>query len=306
MSHLVNYNYPFPSVKDRLFKSILREYLDWGVNSFVFNVELAMECCEIPEAREQLRLICREFGVSFRSMHGLCGRIHDLNIPEKEDRERMLEGHRQAMTLAAEFGSKTYTVHVGAYHYVYEHIRAEESRPRAKQALEALLPLAEKLGIVIAVENSFEAVNSPDEVLGIVKDYLDSPSMGVCYDTGHANIMTSYPWKKLENYERYMPNSWWDSGIIEEPHALEKLAPYVVTCHIHDNNACGDHHSLPFDGCIDWNVLMPKLFACPRMLEYQTETCFDYGTNWAGTLPAPVGGYSIKRQVETFRKLGFQ
>ena len=41
------------------------------------------------------------------------------------------------------------------------------------------------------------------------------------------------------------------------------------------------------------------------MMEYQTEIEFSDGVNWAGQLLAPVGGYSIKRQVETFRKLGF-
>ena len=62
---------------------------------------------------------------------------------------------------------------------------------------------------------------------------------------------------------------------------------------------------MPFDGTIDWDALIPQLHACPRMLEFQTEQCFDEGTNWAGQLLAPAGGYSIRRQVETFRTLGF-
>ena len=305
MSHPLNYCYPFPSPNAPHFKSILREFLDWGVNSFVFTVELAEECATKPESAELLRKLCKEFGVTFTSMHSPCGRAYDMNIPETEDRAAMLDMHRKAMTLAAEFGSKTYTIHVGAYHYVHQHITVAASRPLAKETLEKLLPLAEKLGIVIAVENSFEPPNCPDEVLAIVKDYLGSPSTGVCFDTGHANIMSPYPWKKRENYEDYMPVCWWETGVIEEPAALEKLSPHVVTCHIHDNSGYGDHHSMPFDGCIQWDQLMPKLFACPRMLEYQTEVCFDYGTNRAGKLPAPVGGYSIKRYVETFRKLGF-
>ena len=62
---------------------------------------------------------------------------------------------------------------------------------------------------------------------------------------------------------------------------------------------------MPFDGTIDWRELMPKLFACPRMIDYQTEVCMKDGENWAGKLLAPPGGYSIRRLTDTFRYLGF-
>jgi hypothetical protein len=62
---------------------------------------------------------------------------------------------------------------------------------------------------------------------------------------------------------------------------------------------------MPFDGTINWRELMPKLFDCPRMIDYQTEVCFDDGCNWAGKLLAPAGGYSIRRLADTFRYLGF-
>ncbi|MCQ2396071.1 MAG: sugar phosphate isomerase/epimerase [Lentisphaeria bacterium] len=304
--HLLNYYYPFQYPNDPHFKSILREFLDWGVNSFVFTVGLAYECAINPESLVTLRGIAKEFGVTFHSMHAPYGREQDLDIPPHlEDRKAMFDLHRRAMGIAAEFGCKTYTMHVGASHYVHDRIPAAELVPWAKNALETLLPTAEKLGIVIAVENSFEGVNSPDVVLDIIKDYVSSPSIGLCYDTGHANILAPFPGKQQSLYESYMPGSWWETGIVEEAASLDKMAPYVVTCHIHDNNGYGDLHGMPFDGCVKWDVIMPKLFACPRMLEFQSEVCFDYGTNWAGKLLAPVGGYSIKRYVETFRKLGF-
>ena len=52
--------------------------------------------------------------------------------------------------------------------------------------------------------------------------------------------------------------------------------------------------------------LLPRLKACPNMIEYQTELNFDDGEGWAGMSPAPVGGYSIRRLVDVFRnRLGF-
>ena len=62
---------------------------------------------------------------------------------------------------------------------------------------------------------------------------------------------------------------------------------------------------MPFDGTINWTELMPKLFACPRMIDFQTEVCMNSGRNWAGRLLAPAGGYSIRRLADTFRYLGF-
>ena len=74
---------------------------------------------------------------------------------------------------------------------------------------------------------------------------------------------------------------------------------------MHDNDGYGDSHSMPLDGDIDWRKLVPELKSCPRMLEYQTEVNFNCGTNWSGKLLSPPGGSSIKRLVETFRKIGF-
>ena len=238
-------------------------------------------------------------------MHAICGRDDDLDTINGAQRPRMISDHIRSLQIAADFGSKTYTVHPGAFYHVIEgfHTPLETLRKNTLEAMDALVPVAEKCGVVIAVENSFEPPNSPDEVLYYVNHYSSSPAVGVCYDTGHANIMAPFPGKNPALYESYMPSSWWENGIIEEPAAFDKLMPHIVTTHIHDNNGYGDLHSMPFDGNIDWKQLMPRLKSCPRMLEYQTEICFSWGRNWAGRLPAPKGGYSIKSQVETFRKL---
>ena len=50
---------------------------------------------------------------------------------------------------------------------------------------------------------------------------------------------------------------------------------------------------------------MPKLFNCPRMLEYQTEVSYTEGKIWCGEALSNRGGYSINHHVQVFRKLGF-
>lgn len=300
------YNYPWHALPDNLYQRIAREYLDWGVDTFVFTDPLIEACLKNPERIDFLRALTEKMGIRFVSMHSPFGKDFDLNIPNMERRPQMIKDHIRAMEIATDFGSKTYTMHVGAYHYIVDHTDLKLLRELANDSLEKLLPTAEKLGIVIAVENSFEPPNSAKEVMGIIKPFLGSPAIGVCYDTGHAHFMAPYPWKDPAKYPESQHKNWWDTGIIEEPNALELLQPHVVTCHIHDNTGYGDLHSMPFDGTIDWDDLMPKLFNCPRMLEYQTEQNFNDGKGWAGEALAPAGGYSIKRQVETFRKLGFE
>lgn len=300
------FNFTWNELTDPLFPRAIREYLDWGVDSFVFTEELVRQCLEDEGRIGFLKGLCQRFGIRFIAMHSPFGKNDDLNIPvAQEGRERMVQTHRRAMEIAADFGSRTYTMHIGAYHYIVDHTPLQVLRPLAHQALEALLPTAERLGLVIAVENSFEPSNSAHEVLSLISPFLDSPSIGVCYDTGHAHIQAPYPWKRRENYpEEHLKLAWWE-GFQEEDGALALLQPHVVTCHIHDNTGYADLHAMPFDGTIPWDTLMPQLRACPRMLEFQTEQCFEDGTNWAGKLLAPPGGYSIRRQVETFRKLGF-
>ena len=299
------FNYPWTKLTDALYPRIIREYLDWGVDTFVFTDPLVRACLEDKARIGFLKGLCDRFGIRLIAMHSPFGPKLDLNVVEPEQRAIMLQTHRRAMEIAADFGSRTYTIHIGAYHYVTHHTPIDELRPLAIQTLEQLLPTAEKLGLVIAVENSFEPTNAAREVLAVIDPFLGSPAIGVCYDTGHARIMTPYPWKRRENYPDYQLNRNWWEGFREEPDALAKLQPHVVTCHIHDNTGYADLHAMPFDGTIDWDALIPQLHACPRMLEFQTEQCFDEGTNWAGQLLAPAGGYSIRRQVETFRTLGF-
>ena len=301
---LLAYNFPWMGLKEDQYRRVAREYLDWGIDNFVFNCELALECIRNPEKLSFMRKFTKEMGVHFIAMHGLADLGYDLNTTMPERRPGMIKDHIKAMELEAEFGGKTYTIHVGAYHYVHQHVPLPKLRELAEDTLEQLIPVAEKLGIVVAVENSFEPPNSAKEVLALVEPLASSPAIGVCYDTGHAQHMAPYPWKDPKKYADYMPMCWWE-GIVEEADAIEKLQKHVVTTHIHDNSGYADQHGMPFDGTIEWDKLMPKIFACPRMIEYQTEINFSDQPNWAGETLAPKGGYSIKRQVEVFKKLGF-
>ena len=298
-------NYSWGSLPNELYPRVIREFLDWGIDKIVFGDSLITRGLAEPEFIDFLRGLTKRLGVSLVAMHAPYGRAYDMDIPDFGRRPGMIADHRKALQIAAEFGAQTYTIHVGASHYVRREAKLPQLIELAAQTMELLVPAAEKAGVVLAVENAFEPPNSARVVRQLVEPYAGNKFVGVCFDTGHVNIMTTKPGKDVTKYRHYMYSSWYETGIVPENDALEILKPYIVTTHMHDNDGYGDSHSMPGDGTIDWNALVAELKSCPRMLEFQTEVNYNEGVNWSGKLLSPSGGYSIKRLVESFRKIGF-
>ena len=298
--------YDWAPLEEKQFYRAVREFVDNGFRKFVITAPLLRQMIDSEERLKLVKLICHDMEVEFSAVHGLCGKWKgDLNCTNKDCWESMYEDHIKGMKIAAEFGCKSYTVHVGAAEYCFDHVPIDVLRPLAIAGVEKLLPTARELDMVIAVENSQEGTNTAAEVMKIVNVFGDDPHVGLCYDTGHANLLATAPGKDYKNIDNYMNKVWWENGVVMEDNALETMREKIVTCHIHDNDGYGDNHGMPFDGTINWRELMPKLFDCPRMIDYQTEVGFESGTNWAGKLLAPAGGYSIRRLADTFRYLGF-
>ena len=281
----------------------LREFQDHGVSDFVFTSGMLERGCKEPEYLDFMEKCCRDYHVSFSGAHGFYQELGDLNVDEHEE---MVARHLKGLEICSRFGVRTYTVHPGAFMYCSRNNPLELLRERTTRTLEKLLPAAEKNDIIIAVENSFEPSNTPQEVMRYVKQFLPSSHIGVCFDTGHANMMAATPGKDLQLLPAYQKHNWSKEGGIKlEPDALGVLFDHVVTVHLHDNDGYADLHAMPGDGVIDWQPLVSRLRQCPRMVEYQSEVCFASGTNWAGKLLAPQGGYTVKRLVEAFRGIGF-
>ena len=305
MTKNLSYYYPWERLDENQFYRTVREFTDNGCRRFVISDGQLKQLIASDEKVEFLHKLCKDMEVEFPSVHALCGNNFDLSWSVPERRAGLVADHIKAMEIAASFGCRTYVLHVGAAEYCYNHIPMDGLRDLAVDTLEKLLPTAEKLNMILAVENSQEPTNTAAEVMKIINKFNNHPNIGACFDTGHANLLASAPGKTLDKYEPYFEKCWWDGGLQQEDNALEMMKDQIVTCHIHDNNGYGDLHGMPFDGTINWQEMMKKLFSCPRMIDYQTEVVFDWGKNWAGTLLAPAGGYSIRRLADTFRYLGF-
>lgn len=306
MDHQLNYYFPWTRFEPELMPVFIREWLSHGVDRFVFTEGLLSKCLAEPEWIARLHTVERDFHVQFLSMHGVCNPGDELDVVGEDRRRKMLASHLRGLEIAAEFGSRTYTVHVGTGLVDAPSVSFSEKQQLAAETLTKLVPAAEKLGITLAVENCFHPGNSARDLLALIQPYIGNPAVGVCYDTGHANIMRMPPGKRIDRYRNYIHNCWHKTGIIPENDVLDLLYPHIVATHIHDNDGYGDLHAMPGDGTVNWQELLPKLRNCPRMMEMQTEVpLYTWGINWSGELPAPPGGYAVKDAVETFRKLGF-
>jgi sugar phosphate isomerase/epimerase len=101
----------------------------------------------------------------------------------------------------------------------------QASWSRLRRSLDALEPYARACHVRIAIENGdFEAIRR-------VLAAYDPEFLGLCYDSGHGNMVA-------DGLDR-----------------LESLKHRLISVHLHDNNGASDQHKLPFTGTVDWSRL---------------------------------------------------
>ncbi len=261
--------YSWDKVSDDMIPNIMSEFRWNGINNLVFCNTLMNKVLREPAFFGALRYHMHNQKVNLIETHAPLGQCYDLSCPDKGRFDSLIADHIKCMGYSVDCGSMTYTIHIGAWESVIYKTPNSEIRPRVIEKLEKLIPAAEKLGIIIAVENSFERSNTPDEVLYYI-NYFNSPYLQCCFDAGHANIMAPADWKKQENYYDNLKYAW-DNNIEQYPDALEKLSPYIVTCHLHDNNGYSDGHQLPGRGTADWDKIVAGIKNCPNLRSIQSE-----------------------------------
>ncbi len=289
MSAPLSFYHNWGSMPESMLDSFVREFKSNGVDKLVLVNPILEGFIQNPSSFRIWLRLKQQFGIDFQDAHMPFGEHMDLACPDRGRRAKMIEEQKQALAYATDLGCKTATIHVGAFESVIFQTPNSVIRPLVVDALEKLIPEAEKLGIMLAIENSFERSNAPDEILYYISQF-DSPCFGVCFDSGHANLMEYYPGKEYDRYFGGVTHAWLDKMEYCND-ALDKLLPHIVTCHLHDNDGYIDSHMMPGDGITDWDKVMSKLATAPRLMTMQTEVgMFKYG-------------YSVRQLVETFRKI---
>ena len=192
--------------------------------------------------RQHIRQIANWFrstGVTFHSMHspmhpdedwGRGGATH-INIASVEKLQRITatDEIKRAIEVAELAPFQFLVQHVGIGHEEAD----EHKLDAAMSSLEHLHAFAKPLGVQLLVENITNELSTPEMLLDLLHaGRFDD--IGVCFDVGHAHIMSSVP------------------------QAFEVLKDRIRSTHVHDNKKERDSHLWPGAGTIDWTETLSR------------------------------------------------
>lgn len=179
---------------------------------------------------------------------------HAVNIvhPEKSRRIDAMDEIKRAIEVAELIHYETLVLHVGERGSGDGAEYSQRAVEHAVTAIEHLKAFAGPLGVRIALENILNDITTPEHLLEILTAGRFG-NVGVCLDTGHANIA---------------------GGTAE---AIAVLLPHIITTHIHDNGGEKDEHLWPGDGTIEWATVMAALDSAPRTHAAVLEIHYEEG-----------------------------
>lgn len=190
----------------------------------------------------------RSNGVEFHSMHSPLYMTNDferaramesqLNIvdPDKRQRIEAMDEIKRALEVAETLPFRFLVQHIGKNDEYFDPRKFEA----ALSSIEHLRAFARPLGVSLLVENLRSELTAPERIMELIKA-LHYEDLGVCFDTGHAHIMSSV-------HQAY--------GVLESR---------IRSTHVHDNHRDRDAHLWPGEGNIDWQQTMESLRAAPHV-----------------------------------------
>ena len=183
--------------------------------------------------------------VQFHSMHSPIYTSNDfarnteppLNIVDTDKRRRIeaMDEIKRALEVAEIAPFSFLVQHVGLGHESYDPRKFEA----ALSSIEHLRAFARPLGVNLLLENIPNELSTPEKLMELIRT-LHYPDLGICFDTGHAHIMSSV-------HQAF--------GVMEQR---------IRSTHVHDNQRDRDAHLWPGNGNIDWNQTIQSLRAAPQ------------------------------------------
>ncbi|MBO4492014.1 MAG: sugar phosphate isomerase/epimerase [Lentisphaeria bacterium] len=272
MKPLLTHAYPWHKGDSDTQKKWMRAFADAGEKHIVMSSKLFGEACKDPDYLINFHKAMQEFGLDFVDAHAFWGTWSDPGMPLPEWHEQLILRHRISIRLCAQYGVDTLAFHTGnTLNSVFgKDLNLGDYRSVLIHSIEELLPDAEKYGVLLALENQWMPLNHSRILLEIM-EYFHSPNLGLCYDSGHGNLMEKgmlFPGKTS------VPPTWEELGepVEWEEKLIEKFVPWMVNCHLHDNNGILDEHQLPGHGTVDWTRIKNALQKAPRLRNIQNES----------------------------------
>jgi sugar phosphate isomerase/epimerase len=203
--------------------------------------------------------------VQFHSMHSPIYMSNDfrsgeppLSIvdPEKRNRIDAMDEIKRAIEVAEYAPFRFLVQHIGRSDE-YDDPKKFEA---ALSSIEHLRAFARQLGVGLLVENTPNDLATPERLKELLQA-LHYPDLGICFDTGHAHLMSSVH------------------------QAFAVLEDRICSTHVHDNKRDRDAHLWPGQGTIEWSQTMQSLRKAPRtpplLLEIEGDESVDVAAKMA-------------------------
>src|ERR1700741_1581623 len=233
-------------VKERLHPGIL----DGLVRSGVQAVEIfaARQHIDYANRKAHVKEIAEWFrgsGITLNSVHsplfadyewGRAG-APPVNVASTDRASRIeaMDEIKRALEIAEQIPFRFLVQHLGTPNESFD----EKKFEAAMTSIEHLRAFAKPLGVKILLENIPNELSTPDKLV----DFIHAShfeDVGICFDFGHAHIMTSVA------------------------EAFEIVKPHVRSTHVHDNAKDRDSHLWPGSGSINWKEAMELLRSAPN------------------------------------------
>lgn len=234
---------PSKSEKLNLFKEYGFEYVHWcdNWNDDIFYTQDMMK--EYAELLTEIGLVCLD-------VHGTATQTISIDTFSPKHHQEYIRLLENRIDFCHQVGGDAVVVHPPAYHAPM----IEERLAKSHKIIQSV----EKSCIDKSVSIAFENVRKDDHlIIGEYFEEYSSDFVGLCYDSGHANIN--------DNLDEVM-----------------RLGDRLIVTHLHDNNGEKDDHQYPGWGTIDWkkvtNWLKDIKYSKPWNLEVAHENEFFSGT----------------------------
>jgi sugar phosphate isomerase/epimerase len=260
-------------VKERLHPGLLDGLVRGGAQTI--EIFAARQHLDYANRKQHVREIAdwfRTSGITLNSVHAPLHADYErgrtgapqINVASADRAGRVdaMDEIKRAIELAEHIPFRFLIQHLGVSGESFDDRKFEA----AMTSVEHLRAFAKPLGVRILLENIPNELSTPERLVEFIRA-AHFEDVGVCFDFGHAHIMS------------------------DVPQAFETVKNYVHSTHVHDNAKDNDSHLWPGSGSIDWKQAMEMLRSAPHTPPLLLEIEGDEKVN------------PVEKMAEAYRKL---
>lgn len=230
-----------------------------------------------PSQARELAAWTRQAGVRLHSVHApiveflrgtTWGPAISTGASNAAARERAIDACRRAIDIASAVPFEFLVLHLGVPD-AYAPASGDNHRESVLRSVEALRTAAHGTGVRLALEVIPNDLSTASALVRLIDDQ-ELRDVGICLDVGHAQLQ----------------------GDVSD--AVETVAGYLLTTHVHDNNGRTDDHLLPFAGVIDWASTLMTF----QKVGYAGTLLFELAAGPQGAQATLDGAAAARRRME--------